>query len=1039
MSVCRAQNPTIDKYYQSQISNKISIGYSLINSNEVLAGINELEEAIAIAFKRMHDEDAMLLVLNSNSFITVVEYYYNTGSVLQAREYLDKHIQLCTRVQTLSNNIKDNFDYVDASYSIISGLASNNTDYLSSIRYTDLHKKYILAKEGYNERYFQLATYLIYEYIFNKQYADALKESILLFREKINFGVSLDEALRSPAEAILSIKARIDNNNQLNELISINLEWIDFLDQLYESYDQNTIDLILMAYDGRKSIEESIIYDQTSITSFATLMCNCTCELKLNGYDAACEKLNDFYTNLTDSEKVRLWPAVCFSFLATLEDLKMHSMVYRFCQTFENTIYTKGDFSDYQTYFYIYYFGACDRFGDYVKVFEILTNQFEQVPLESSLYWMISRLKGSMYMKFGFNEKALVSIKTALNSYRLPENPTASDIILYAGLVSYLGDAHRRCGNIDEAISEFEKSIKLCEQYNIPNQKLHSYFNLGRLYYDTNDYEKAKTYFMLCSEINRDYEVQLNTSSPYSYLFDIERRLGNISAATDYLRTTWNEKLKEYYSMKDFLTVYEQTQYWQFLGNIEFLGGLITESTPYYNHIYYDMLLASKGFLMNSEREEYLNVINSKDSHLIDLYNETHAVNYSNYEKIDEYMALYRAQAFKSQMEQISWSDVRSSLKKTDAAVELFKYCVYDSESDKSNLVEYYGALLIKADSDIPVFAQLCKTADVNTLLSYDSKMYSMNNLYDLIWKPLSSHLRGVKNIFISPQGELHKVNFSAIKDPKEKPLYMSYNIHRVSSTGNIRKDFRASITSSYLYGGLIYESSDSTMLAEHNKYGLSAHDQLWIKDYTRGGWNYLPNTQIEVERINEILKGQRIEVTKYEGYSGTEESFKHLSGKRPGIIHLATHGFYLETSSSISPEEALIRTGLILSNGGRAWNGDAIPAGIEDGILQADEISKLNLEGTSLLVLSACETALGEVSGDGIYGLQRAFKIAGVETIIMTLWEVNDEATSEFMINFYKYFMLNGDKYQAFRKAQEKLMKDYSDPYYWAAFIMLD
>ena len=88
---------------------------------------------------------------------------------------------------------------------------------------------------------------------------------------------------------------------------------------------------------------------------------------------------------------------------------------------------------------------------------------------------------------------------------------------------------------------------------------------------------------------------------------------------------------------------------------------------------------------------------------------------------------------------------------------------------------------------------------------------------------------------------------------------------------------------------------------------------------------------------------------------------------------------------------------------------------------------------------MSACETALGETSGDGIYGLQRAFKISGVETIVMSLWEIDDKATSIFMIHFYNYLMEYNDKYIAFTKAQAKLMKDYPDPYYWAAFIMLD
>ena len=1040
LSVCHAQSHTVDRYYQSQIANKISNGYSLIASNEELAGIEYLQEAINIALKQKHDKDAILNVLNSNSFTTVVEYFYKMGNVQQAREYLAIHLDLCTCVKNLLANSEDKFDYIDASYSIISGLASNNNDYISAIKYRKLRKDYIFERESYSEGYFQKSTYLIYDYIANGQYVEALNEGISLFREKINVGHNLKDALQLPSNVVLIIKS-MEESDILSDIILINQIWLDFLNQLSEVYSEPLINSILLTYDGHSSIEESIIYDGTSITRYATIMNSCTTELKLKGYDAAQEILKCVYEDLNDIERKEIWPVMCFSYLVTLEDLKLHSATYRFCKTFENTINVCDDFSDYHTYFYIYYFGACERFGDIEKVFEILNNEFDKVTPASSLYWLVSRLKGSMCMKLGNNEKALEYMKVALDSYVLPENPTSSDMILYAGLISYLGDAYRRCGNNQEAISEFEKAIKLCEEYNIHSQKDHSYFNLGRLYYDIEEYEKAKEYFSLCSNINRDYQAQLNISSPYSYMFDIDRRLGNINSAKENLRATWKGVLAEYYTMRDFLTIHEQTRYWQFSGNIGFYGGLIAESSPIYNDIYYDMLLTSKGFLLSSEREEYLNVMSSNDSKLINLYIETHVPNYSDQGKIDMYMALYREHDFAPRIGNVTWLDVRDKLKNHDVAVELFQYSEYNS--DKSGLIFYYGALLIKHDSAFPIFTKLCKAEDVDNLVAKGSKIYSVEGLlYDLLWAPLSVHMKGIKNIYISPQGELHKINFSAIKDFKGDPLYKTYNIHRVSSTSNSGKNCETSVTSSYLYGGLIYESSDSTMVVEHRKYPSNVNSEKWVKEDTRSGWTYLPNTKVEVDNIEQILGAKNINVIKYDGVTGTEESFKNLNNKKPGIIHLATHGFYLQTSNgldALNPENSLTRSGLILSNGGRAWLGEEIPIEVEDGILQADEISKLNLEGTSLLVMSACETALGEISGDGIYGLQRAFKIAGVETIIMSLWEIDDKATSNFMIDFYKYYMRYKDKYQAFAKARDTMMKEYQDPYYWAAFIMLD
>ena len=128
-----------------------------------------------------------------------------------------------------------------------------------------------------------------------------------------------------------------------------------------------------------------------------------------------------------------------------------------------------------------------------------------------------------------------------------------------------------------------------------------------------------------------------------------------------------------------------------------------------------------------------------------------------------------------------------------------------------------------------------------------------------------------------------------------------------------------------------------------------------------------------------------------------------------------------------------------MMAGGNRAWTGESIPVGVEDGILTAAEIANLDFNSCDLVVLSACETGLGEITDEGVLGLQRAFKNAGVNTIVMSLWEVDDQATSYMMQNFYKYLIKGTGKREAFSLAQEAVRKKYSDPRYWAAFIMLD
>jgi CHAT domain-containing protein len=191
-----------------------------------------------------------------------------------------------------------------------------------------------------------------------------------------------------------------------------------------------------------------------------------------------------------------------------------------------------------------------------------------------------------------------------------------------------------------------------------------------------------------------------------------------------------------------------------------------------------------------------------------------------------------------------------------------------------------------------------------------------------------------------------------------------------------------------------------------------------------------LPATETEVSLIEPILKKRNLKVKIYMGDEALEENVKAI--RHPAILHIATHGFFVEdTASIVSP---MIRSGIILAGVKNSQQNQ----GGDDGILTAYEATNLDLEGTTLVVLSACQTGLGEVrNGEGVYGLQRAIVVAGAQNLLMSLWKVSDEATAELMAAFYSEWSGESNTNE-FRKAQISLRLKYPQPFYWGAFIML-
>lgn len=445
------------------------------------------------------------------------------------------------------------------------------------------------------------------------------------------------------------------------------------------------------------------------------------------------------------------------------------------------------------------------------------------------------------------------------------------------------------------------------------------------------------------------------------------------------------------------------------------------------------------------ESRRTLIAINQTPKHLVSqslidsLYAEAH-------KKEIEYLSKYKGYDKISEYYNIEYNDIVNALPNNAAAIE---FVAFDSGGSKE-----YVALVANKNQKSPIYVKLFNGEQLRSVLGNTDTPYYMSSqslisLYELIWEPLIKHLKGITDVYFAPDGELYNIAIESLPcRDSEKCFSDIYTTHRVSSTKQIciNDDINNELNST-LYGGLLFDVDMNTMEQYSKKYTTSREVIVpYLSSKTRGGFEYLPHTKSEVESISSILESAGYSSTIYSGAGGNEESFKSLSNSSPKILHIASHGFYLPYDSNNKNEvesdansSLMRRAGIILSGGQNFWGKNTSDFQMEDGILTAAEIDILNLSETDLLVLSACETALGDINNDGVIGLQSAFKNAGVKTIIMSLWKVDDAATELMMVEFYKQYATTGDIDKSFISARNAVREKFKEPYYWASFIMLD
>ncbi len=433
--------------------------------------------------------------------------------------------------------------------------------------------------------------------------------------------------------------------------------------------------------------------------------------------------------------------------------------------------------------------------------------------------------------------------------------------------------------------------------------------------------------------------------------------------------------------------------------------------------------------------------------------------------------------AFAKQQQRIDWIDIQKKLQSDEASIEFASFHFHNGKQLTDTVL--YIAIVLRKDRLLPatvflfnekklqdlLFSTGYKTTKESVQKLYTSDGTALNNkaakksIYELIWKPLEKELKGTKTIYFSPSGLLHKIAFAALPINQKEVLSDRYKLVQLTTTASVADQQPSYITDSdkiQLYGGISYHV-DTTALkdvafAYHHEKTMSRSLPV---DLTRSGeWMDLPGTKKEIQIIASFSGNNQTNITLHTGINATEESLKALDGKAsPAVLHIATHGFFFpDPKQNIKnrkndergnvfklSDDPLMRSGLLFAGANNAWQNKPVE-GIDDGILTAYEVGNLYLPNTKLVVLSACETGLGDIQGnEGVYGLQRAFKMAGAQNLVMSLWKVSDLETAEFMEAFYKNMVAQQSISDAFYSAQNVMKNKYRlQPYKWAAWVLV-
>ena len=618
----------------------------------------------------------------------------------------------------------------------------------------------------------------------------------------------------------------------------------------------------------------------------------------------------------------------------------------------------------------------------------------------SNLHLQSYSVLANIYAENGDSVNAFAVLDSMACGVGLPNQ----DKVLLASFYNRKGVCHTKFKDYERALACFEKASEILKERLIEDtpSKYECYLHRAEVLYMQKKYDEAYDSYMNCMQACRNKYGE-SSGNYYQALFtlaSINAERGNVAEADSLFNVSMDFLLSNMKTLWKYSTP-------SFSVKCGIDNSRLTETC-------YNALLFSKALLLETEKTIIEIITNEGTKEDIDNYRQLMSINTRllalrcNYEynkdEIDilvvvqrnlEQQLTVKCQLYNdyNSFLDIDCQKVRKSLKKNEVMIDFSDFMSEDS-------VHQYVAYIIRGELEYPLLVKCFNQNQLDSLLNGDAKYNLYNYKFHkdcatkLLWGPLSSHMERGSTIYYVPSGIIHEIALESLPLADGSLLGQHYNFIRLSSAREIAKLQTPNNVqkTAALYGGLKYNLSPQTLEEESKMYDKTELSWIYRSEYGKEGFKDLSKSKVEIQRIAQTLSENGYKVKSYSGVKGNTESFIAMSGKSPSILHVATHGFYYTPDEADKYDylngytDAMSLSGLVFSGGNAAWLGKEIPSGVLGGILTARDIANLDFKGTDLVMLSACKTAQGNVTAEGLYGLQRAFKKAGASTLILTL-----------------------------------------------------